>query len=79
MGDGPLLERLIKEHLGQAEIEEKESRLVEGREVRRWELVIPEFRGPNGNVAPVLTAWAHDPRNNRPHFVTTIAQPARVG
>lgn len=78
-GDGPLLERLIKEQLEQAEIEEKQPRAVEGREVLRWELVIPEFRGPNGNFAPVLTAFAHDPNNERPHFVTAIAQPDRAG
>jgi hypothetical protein len=40
--------------------------------IRRWELVIPSFRGPNVNVGPVLTAWALDPDVGEasPHLVT---------
>jgi hypothetical protein len=29
--------------------------------IRKWELVIPRFRGPNHNTGPVLTGWALDP------------------
>lgn len=72
-GDGPLLERLIKEQLDQAAIEERGSVIFSEdppRVARRWELVIPRFEVPNGNVASVLTAWALDPGNDLPHFVT---------
>lgn len=60
-GDAWLLERLIREHLLQAEPQERNPVTRRGdspKTFRRWELVIPHFRGPNGNVAPVLTAWA---------------------
>jgi hypothetical protein len=42
--------------------------------IRRWELVIPSFRGPNGNVGPVLTAWALDPDVGQasPHLVNAF-------
>jgi hypothetical protein len=38
------------------------------------QLVIPSFRGPNGNVGPVLTAWALDPDVGEasPHLVTAF-------
>jgi len=40
------------------------------RTVRQWELLIPRFRGPNGNEGPVKTGWAHDPSNDRPYLST---------
>lgn len=52
-GDAELLEHLLREQLPQAEPEEREpvtTREDPPRTVRRWELVIPRFRGPNGNV-----------------------------
>ena len=76
-GDAELLERLIREQLVQAQPKEQEGKTPpEGlpEVIRRWELVIPYFRGPNGNVGPVLTAWALDPDvgEGRPHLVTTF-------
>ncbi len=73
-GDGELLEHLLREQLPQAEPEEREPVTTwedPPRTVRRWELVIPRFRGPNGNEGPVLTAWALDPGKDRPHLTTT--------
>jgi hypothetical protein len=75
--DAELLERLIREQLEGAEPVEKEVKTPpEGPSevIRRWELVIPRFRGPNGNVGPVLTAWALDPDvgETRPHLVTAF-------
>jgi len=64
-GDGPVLERLIRAQVAQAEPVERT-----GGKVRRWELVIPRFRGPNANVGPVLTAWALAPGKDRPHLTT---------
>lgn len=71
-GDGELLERLIREQLAQATSKERPSKVVSNprRIVREWELVIPRFRGPNGNEGPVLTAWTLDPLNDRPHLST---------
>jgi hypothetical protein len=63
--DGSLLERLIRTQVAQAEPVERP-----GGKVRRWELVIPRFRGPNANVGPVLTAWALAPGKDRPHLTT---------
>jgi hypothetical protein len=63
--DGELLESAIRTQLSQAEPTERL-----GGQVRRWELVIPRFRGPNGNEGPVLTAWALEPGKNRPHLTT---------
>ena len=72
-GDAELLERLLREHLPQATPKEREpaiSREDPPKTFRRWELVIPRFRGPNGNVVPVLTAWALDPERSLPHLTT---------
>lgn len=71
-GDGELLERLIREQLVQATSKERPSKVVRNprRIVREWDLVIPCFRGPNGNEGPVFTAWAFDPSNDRPHLST---------
>lgn len=72
-GDAELLERLIREHLSQASPQEREPLMKRGNPpmtYRRWELVIPRFRGPNGNVGPVLTAWALDPDRDLPHLTT---------
>jgi len=72
-GDADLLERLIREQLPQAGPREREPVTRAGdppKTFRRWELVIPRFRGPNGNVSPVLTAWALDPARDLPHLTT---------
>lgn len=71
-GDGELLERLLREQLVQATPTEGRSKVVNNprRVVREWELIIPRFRGPNGNEGSVLTAWAFDRPNGRPHFST---------
>ncbi len=76
-GDAELLERLIREQLVQAQPKEQEGKTPpEGlpEVIRRWELVIPSFRGPNGNVGPVLTAWALAPDvgEGNPHLVTAF-------
>lgn len=72
-GDAELLECLIREQLPLAAPQERE-KITSGesppKTFRRWELVIPRFRGPNGNVGPVLTAWALDPDRNLPHLTT---------
>jgi hypothetical protein len=67
-----LLERLIRGQLVQATPIERSPKLVANpkRIVREWELVIPRFRGPNGNVGPVITGWALDPLNDLPHLST---------
>ena len=77
VGDAELLERLIREQLEGAEPVEKEVKTPPedpSEVIRRWELVIPSFRGPNGNVGPVLIAWALDPDvgEARPHLVTAF-------
>jgi hypothetical protein len=77
VGDAELLERLIREQLEGAEPVEKEVKNPAedpSEVIRRWELVIPSFRGPNGNVGPVLTAWALDPDVGEasPHLVTAF-------
>lgn len=76
-GDSDLLEHLIREQLEEAVPEEKEGKTPHKgppEVIRKWELVIPRFRGPNGNVGPVLTAWALDPDvgKARPHLVTAF-------
>ena len=75
--DAELLERLIREQLAQAEPKELAGKTPsEGPSqlICRWELVIPRFRGPNGSVGPVLTAWALDPDlgDGKPHLVTAF-------
>jgi hypothetical protein len=75
--DGPLLERLLRIQIVQAEPVERS-----GGKVRRWELVIPRFRGPNANVGPVLTAWALAPGKDRPHLTTAyplVGSEGRMG
>jgi hypothetical protein len=72
--DAELMERLIREQLLQAQPKVQEDKAPhEGlpEVIRKWELVIPSFRGPNGNVGPVLTAWALDPDVGEasPHLV----------
>lgn len=71
-GDAELLERLIREQLEQATPEERLPKKVmdPDRTVQQWELLIPRFRGPNCNEAPVKTGWALDPSNDRPHLST---------
>lgn len=69
-GDAELLERLIREQLSQAEPEERPPKVVEEPEriIRQWQLLVPRFRGPNGNEGPVKTGWAFDPLASRPHL-----------
>ena len=72
-GDAELLERLIREHLPQATPREREPVTRRGDPqtiFRRWELMIPRFRGPNGKEGPVLTAWALEPDRDLPHLTT---------
>jgi len=76
-GDAELLERLIREQLEQAEPKEQESKTLSESSsgvIRKWELVIPSFRGPNEDTGPVLTAWALDPDvgEGSPHLVTAF-------
>lgn len=71
--DARLLERLLRDHLPQAEPEEREpvtTRESLPRTIRRWEFVIPRFQGPNDHEGPVLTAWALDPDRGLPHLTT---------
>lgn len=72
-GDAALLEHLIREQLFQAKPEERRpvtTRDDPPRTIRRWELVIPRFRGPNGNAGAVSTAWALHPGRELPHLTT---------
>lgn len=73
-GEGKLLERLMREQLEQAIPEERPSKIVgrPRRVVREWELVIPHFRGPNGNVGPVRPGWALEPPDKGPHLSTAF-------
>jgi hypothetical protein len=75
--DAELMERLIREQLLQAQPKVQEGKTPpEGSRavIRRWELMIPSFRGPNGNIGPVLTAWALDTDVGEasPHLVTAF-------
>jgi hypothetical protein len=78
--DAELLERLIREQLEQATPEERRPKKVmePNRTVRQWELLIPRFRGPNGNEGPVKTGWALDPSNDRPHLSTAYPVVGRM-
>lgn len=71
--DADLAMSLIRQQLPKANVEVRPGRLVRGSAeiILRWELVIPDFRGPAGE-APVLTAWARDPRAARPHLTTAF-------
>ncbi len=71
--DADLLDTLIRQHVPQAKPNEKEARRISDspeRFARRWELVIPSFRGPNGHEGAVLTAWALSPNAPHPHLTT---------
>lgn len=65
-GDAATAERLIKEQLDQGTPQER----ARAAGTRMFELVIPRFEGPNGNVAQVVTVWGLDPEEERPHLVT---------
>ena len=72
-GDADLLDALIRQHLPQAKPDEKERRRINDSPeqiVRRWELKIPRFRGPNGREGAIITAWALTPGAPRPHLTT---------
>lgn len=72
-GDGELLERLIRTQILTASIRENPVKpMPENPErlIRSWTVVMSAFEGPNGNVANVETAWALDPDEDSPHFVT---------
>lgn len=71
--DAKLLGCLLREHLTQAKPEKRSpvrTKENPSKTIQRWELVIPHFRGPNGNEGPVMTGWAHDPVRDRPHLTT---------
>ncbi len=78
-GDGELFERLIREQLDETSVIMERSSAPDrddpGIVYRQWEVLIPEFEGKSGNAAPSRTAWALDPRRDRPHF--TNAYPAK--
>lgn len=76
-GNAELLERLIREQLVQATPMEQPPKVVGNprRIVREWELLIPRFRGPNGNEGPVITGWALDPLNERPYLSAAYPRP----
>ena len=81
-GDAALVARLIRGQLERAPIEEVEPQDViehPGMRVRRWRLVIPDFRGPNGNVAPLVTTWALHPARKTPHMTTAFPRTSRRG
>lgn len=76
---GDLLKTLIVEQLSQVEeIWEREpiSHLEDIEKLtRRFTLDIPDFRGPNGNVARVRTNWALDPGKDVPHLSSAFPHP----
>jgi hypothetical protein len=61
-GNAELLERLLREQLPQAEPDERPPKAVRKPErvIRQWQLLIPRFRGPNGNEGPVKNGWGVD-------------------
>ncbi len=68
VGDGDLLERLIREQIIRGVVTERPSRF----DIRRFGVVIPDFEGPAGRGS-VLTAWASDHGEHEtkaPHLVT---------
>lgn len=71
--DTDLAISLIREQLPRAAVKERPGVPIRGlgQTIPRWELVIPDFRGPAGE-APVLTAWARDPRAAGPHLTTAF-------
>jgi uncharacterized protein DUF6883 len=72
-GDGQLLEQLIREQVLRAEIIEDSLEPYPPdpeRFMRSFTVVIRDFRGPNGRIANVETAWALDPDEDAPHLVT---------
>ncbi|MBA3490770.1 MAG: hypothetical protein H0T55_01660 [Rubrobacteraceae bacterium] len=77
-GDGPRVERAIREQLDQAEIVEVDAAQhaeVPGRRSRKWNLIIARFAMPGRRPAPVLTVWAQDPSEEYPHLVTAVVRP----
>jgi hypothetical protein len=72
--DAELLERLIREQIPQGQPEERPSKVMREPErvIRQWQLLIPNFQGPNGTEGPVKTGWAFDPASStgevRPHL-----------
>lgn len=51
-GDGDLLRNALLERVGDSRFEEKDS---DRGGVRRFEIVIEDFTGPNGNTGSVVT------------------------
>lgn len=73
VGDGDLLERLIRQQINGGVVTEKPPRI----DVRRFGVVIPDFERPAGPAkrGPVLTAWASDHgdyKKLRPRLVTAF-------
>lgn len=75
--DGEVFERLIREQLERTAGITKKTPTPDRDDstilYRRWEIVIPDFRGPNGNAASLLTAWALAPWRDRPHFTNAYS------
>lgn len=70
VGDGDLLERLIRQQIASGEVTERPPRL----DTRRFGVVIPDFQGRSGR-GPILTAWASDHgdyKTLRPRLVTAF-------
>ena len=70
VGDGDLLERLIRQQIVGGMVTERPPRM----DARRFGVVIPDFEGP-ARRGPVLTAWASDHGNYkilRPRLVTAF-------
>jgi hypothetical protein len=76
VGDGKLLERLIRQQVASGEVTERPPRI----DARRFGVVIPDFEGPAGPAGPatrgpVLTAWASDHgdyKTLKPRLVTAF-------
>ena len=73
VGDGELLEHLIRQQVASGEVTERPPRI----DTRRFGVMIPDFEGPAGvmNRGPVLTAWASDHgdfRTLKPRLVTAF-------
>lgn len=65
VGDGALLEQLIRSQISSGVVVERSPRV----DTRRFGVRIADFEGPAGR-GPVLTAWAADHEEERPRLVT---------
>jgi hypothetical protein len=78
-GDEDLLITLIREQLIQVqrvkELEPREHSEDPSEQTRLFRLDIPQFRGPNGNVARVRTIWGFGPEEVTPHLSSAFPHP----